>query len=97
MIRHNPPLIRFRSHLTAYASDDDGKSWYGGLLLDERRGVSYPDGIEGANGTIYVVYDRGRNTDREILMATFTEEDLAGAACVTARCQLRLVINKVTE
>jgi hypothetical protein len=46
MVRHNPPTIAIRSHLTAYLSDDDGRSWHGGLLLDERNGVSYPDGVE---------------------------------------------------
>lgn len=63
MVKHNPPSIRFRSHLTAYLSDDDGKSWSGGLLLDERNGVSYPDGVEADNGKINVIYDRGRDTE----------------------------------
>jgi len=71
MVRHNPPSIRFRSHLTAYLSDDEGKTWDGGLLLDERNSVSFPDGVEAENGMIYVIYDRGRNTEREILMAKY--------------------------
>ena len=35
-----------RSLLTAWLSDDDGKTWRGGLMLDERTGVSYPDGFQ---------------------------------------------------
>ncbi len=97
MVRHNPPSIRFRSHLTAYLSDDDGKSWSGGLLLDERERVSYPDGVEADNGKIYVIYDRGRNTEREILMATFTEEDVKQGKCVTGRCELKMLVNKAGE
>src|SRR5690606_25098506 len=33
----------YRSRLTAYISDDEGKTWKGGLLLDERSRVTYPD------------------------------------------------------
>ncbi len=45
LIKHGPIDSRTsRSHLTAYVSKDDGKTWTGGLLLDERLGVSYPDG-----------------------------------------------------
>lgn len=43
--KHGPLDTRTsRSHLTAYLSKDDGTTWTGGLMLDERRGVSYPDG-----------------------------------------------------
>jgi hypothetical protein len=83
--------------LTAHLSDDDGQSWSGGLLLDERNGVSYPDGVESDNGTIYVIYDRGRTTDREILMATFAENDVKQGQCATNQCQLKLLVNKAGE
>jgi predicted neuraminidase len=97
IVRHNPPDIWTRSMLTAYLSDDDGKSWYGGLVLDEREHVSYPDGVEADNGKIYVIYDRGRDTDREILMATFAEEDVKQGKCVTNLCQLKTIVNKAGE
>ncbi|MCK4991924.1 MAG: exo-alpha-sialidase, partial [Bacteroidales bacterium] len=58
-----------RSHLTAYSSEDDGSTWSNGLLLDERSGVSYPDGQQSLDGTIYITYDYSRTTAREILMA----------------------------
>ncbi len=65
-----------RSQLTAWLSEDEGKSWQGGLMLDERKTISYPDGFEAPDVTIYISYDRNRATDGEILMARFTEEDV---------------------
>ena len=67
-----------RSHLTAFVSKDDGYSWSKGLLLDERDEVSYPDGQQGADGTIYIIYDRSRTGSGEILMAVFREDDVSG-------------------
>lgn len=108
MVRHNPPSVAYpkdcdncgqmnRSHLTAYLSDDDGKSWYGSLLLDERERVSYPDGIEADDGTIYLIYDRLRYTEREILLAKFTEVDVRQRKCVTDNCKLGMLVNKAGE
>lgn len=65
-----------RNRLKAFLSADDGRSWTGGLMLDERQGVSYPDGFQAPDGTIFIVYDRNRSTDAEILMARFTEQDV---------------------
>ena len=94
MIRHNPPSINVRSHLTAYLSEDDGRSWSGGLLVDARESVTYPDGVEAGDGKIYMIYDHGRSSDREILMATFREDDVKQGSCITRDCQLRMLINK---
>lgn len=65
-----------RSQLTAWLSEDEGMTWLGGLLLDERKGISYPDGFQAPDGTLYISYDRNRSTDGEILMARFTEDDI---------------------
>lgn len=76
-----------RSHLTAMISDDEGKTWSEGLLLDERTQISYPDATQAADGRIYIVYDRERgahynkdvdytNSAREILYACITEQDI---------------------
>ena len=70
-----------RSKLTAWLSDDDGKSWYGELLLDSREGVSYPDGQEDANGNIYIIYDHQRYKAGDILLARFREEDVIEGKC----------------
>jgi hypothetical protein len=79
-----------RSHLTAYLSDDDGRSCRSGFELDERAGVAYPDGVQAEDGTIYVIYDRNRTTDQEILLATFTEDDIRQGSCVTAGCRRKV-------
>lgn len=85
-----------RSQMMAFLSDDDGESWYGGLMLDERDRVSYPDGDQGKDGTIYVTYDRGRHADdqKEILLAVFTEEDVKAGQPVSERVMLKQVINQ---
>lgn len=86
-----------RSHLAAFLSADDGRTWTGGLMLDERSGVSYPDGDQAADGRIFVIYDRNRRTDREILLAAFTEEDIAAGALVDRRSALRLLVNRADQ
>lgn len=85
---------RPRSHLTAFLSEDDGQSWQGGLLLDERVGVSYPDGDQRADGLIYIIYDHERYKKGAILMATFREEDVLAKRTVSQDAQLRLLINE---
>ncbi len=84
-----------RSHLTAYLSEDDGESWIGGLLLDERGSVSYPDGTQAPDGTIYVIYDWERARDKNILMTTFREEDVRRGEYSPAGRQ-RVLINFAT-
>lgn len=77
LVRNDPPDGKTRSHLTAFLSDDEGAHWTGGLLLDERRGVSYPDFAEREDGAICIIYDRDRQGAGEILMAIVREEDIA--------------------
>jgi len=68
-----------RKEITAFLSDDEGETWKGGLVLDERSYTSYPDGDQAADGTIYVIYDHDRLVTQEILFVAFTEEEvLAG-------------------
>ncbi len=84
-----------RVDLTAWLSRDDGKTWEGGLLLEDR-GCSYPDGTQMPDGTIHVVYDRGRRTDKLILMATFTEEDILAGKPVSPGAKLKRVVSHAT-
>ena len=86
-----------RSHLTAFLSKDDGHTWSNGLLLDERGGVSYPDGQQGQDGIIHIIYDYSRTTAREILMAAFTEDDLLTGNPASASVSLRMVVSKYSE
>jgi predicted neuraminidase len=105
LVRHNPGEGKFadgesagvRSHLTAYLSEDDGHTWPHCLLLDERVGVSYPDGDQAEDGTIYVTYDHDRTGAREILMAAFREDDVIRGTAAPASVRLRVLINKATR
>ena len=83
-----------RSELTAYISEDDGKTWKGGLVLDERRGVSYPDGFQDAGGMIYISYDHNRSTEGEVLMARFREKDVLEGKFVTRRSGTKMLISR---
>lgn len=96
MVRHNPADKKSRRDLTAFLSQDDGKTWQGGLLLDERSGVSYPDGVQSDDGTIYIIYDFARTRDKKILMATFTEEDVLAGKPVSDKTRLRVLVNQAT-
>jgi hypothetical protein len=84
----NPTWTEARSHLTAYLSDDDGATWQGGLILDERYGVSYPDGFQAPDGRIFVQYDTKRESG-EILLAVFTEDDVLAGKDVSGQVVLK--------
>jgi predicted neuraminidase len=77
LVKNGPIEVRLprRSSMTAFLSDDDGKTWGRGLLLDDRAEVSYPDGFQAPDGTIHILYDWNRHSDAEILLTKFKEED----------------------
>ena len=83
-----------RSNMTAFLSTDDGKTWPHQLLLDPRAMVSYPDGVQAADGTIYILYDWNRHTDAEILLARFREDDVVAGKIVSSDGKLRMLMNK---
>jgi len=96
MIKHAAPDHQSelkREKLIAILSDDDGKSWYGNFSIDERFGVSYPDGFETPDGKIYVAYDRNRQNG-EFLFACFTEKDIRQDN-PSSDCRLRQVIKRL--
>ncbi len=84
-----------RSHLTARLSTDDGASWNEGLLVDGRGGVSYPDAIQDKDGLIWMIQDRDRQGDGEILLSTFREEDVASGAATAKHVMLRKSIDRL--
>lgn len=97
LVKHGPIDQRSgRSHLTAYLSADDGKTWTGGLLLDERKGVSYPDGQQSKDGQIRIIYDFSRTGKRHILMATFREEDVIAGKSVSKDLKLRQLVSEAS-
>lgn len=84
---------RLRKNMTAMLSDDDGKTWYGNLLLDGRTGVSYPDAVEGGDGFIYAVYDHERYLCGDVLLARFTEADIAAGKVVSSGSKLQMPVS----
>jgi len=86
-----------RSHLTARLSTDDGATWNDGLLLDERAGVSYPDGVQDRDGLIWIAYDRDRQGAGEILRATFHEEDVAAGRDVSGKVVLEQATDRLEK
>lgn len=77
LVKHGPIAVKTgRSHLMAFISKDDGKTWSKGLLIDERLGVSYPDGQQSSDGKIYLIYDFDRTNLQQIISTWFTEEEI---------------------
>ncbi len=81
-----------RRKLMAFISRDEGVTWEGGLMLDERGGVSYPDGDQAADGLVHVVYDHDRLGAQEVLIATFSPEDVLAGRSVSGKVRLRRVV-----
>ena len=89
LVRNNDPIDpKMRTHMTAYISDDGCKTWKGGLVLDERFGVSYPDGYQAEDGRIFVQYDHLRDQG-EIVLAIFREEDVLAGKIVSPDAKLK--------
>ena len=95
-----------RNNLTAFLSDDDGETWSHRILLDERDYVSYPDAVEGDDGSIYIIYDRARgafhntlakaeNSAREVLMAKLREEDIIAGEIVSEGSFMKHIVSKL--
>jgi hypothetical protein len=97
LVKHGPLYKDVgRSQLTAYLSNDDGATWTGGLMLDARPGVSYPDGQQTADGRICVIYDHDRTGARQILLATFREEDVLSGKTSSPSVNLRRLVSQGT-
>lgn len=79
LIKHGRSMAHVteeRTHLTALLSRDGGKSFEGGLVLDERLRAAYPDACQAADGSILVQYDYLRKKESKLYFARFTEEDV---------------------
>ncbi len=83
-----------RNMLSAWLSEDEGQTWKGGLVIDERNGVSYPDGFQAPGGKVYISYDRERAQIGEILMCQITEEDILAGQLVSQNSKLKMIISK---
>ncbi len=82
-----------RNYFSAWLSEDDGKTWKGGLVIDDRERVTYPDGCQAPDGTIYVTYDHNRGPG-EIAIARFTEEDILAGKIESPQSKLQMIISR---
>ena len=73
----NTPDPKRRQGLRAYLSEpgDDG-AFTGGLELDARDKVSYPDAVQAVGGEIYAVHDCDRAGLGEIILNVFDEQEI---------------------
>lgn len=78
----------------AQLSEDDGKTWKYSLLLDPAESVTYPDAVEADDGRIFIIYDYGRTTWKEIRMAQITEADIINGKLCDHSSYLSRIINK---
>ena len=85
--------VRERYNMTAFLSEDDGRSWCASLLIDPGDS-SYPDAAEDENGNIYLVHDRGRYAAREIVFSRFTEEDILNGRLTDHSSFVNQIISK---
>ncbi|PXX57090.1 putative neuraminidase [Hungatella effluvii] len=85
---------RFRSHICAGLSMDNGRTFPYKLILDSRSDVAYPDACILPDGTIAAVYDRERTGEKEILMALFRENDIIQGNALNESS--RFLVNKAT-
>lgn len=96
LIRNGPLGVRAgRDHMMAYLSEDDGATWKGELLLDERI-TSYPDATQAPDGTIYAIYDQNRGRDKGIVMAAFTEEDILDGKFNSPNARAKVLVNQAS-
>ncbi len=84
---------RPRERMTAYLSEDDGKTWPYRLLLDERAPVSYPDGVEGDDGFLYLIHDYLRADGGFIYLSRITEADILAGAVKDPGAALKVEID----
>lgn len=87
---------RARMRMSAFLSDDDGKTFTHKLLLSEDGVLSYPSATIGKDGSIYIVYDQGRATvgQHTIFLSKITEADILAGKVVSEDSFLDHVISR---
>ncbi|MDR0877229.1 MAG: glycoside hydrolase [Treponema sp.] len=93
-ITHNNGFQPQRSHMSALLSEDGGATWPYSLLLDGRSDVSYPGTHVTEDGRIYIVHDKGRYDDKEIMFHVIRAEDIVAGKLVCSDSRLMEVAAK---
>ncbi|WP_410209216.1 sialidase family protein [Aquirhabdus sp.] len=88
-----------RERLTAWLSDDEGRTWKSKLLLDERQNVTYPDTTQLSDGRIFIAYDYGRyiTGEKQILVSVIREQDIRAGKLISQDAHTKIVVNQATD
>lgn len=97
-VKHLSPPDSFNENLrigiVAYLSRDEGETWEGGLVLDDRPATTYPDVEEGPDGRIYVTHDFERGDAGEIILHIFSEGDVLARRFASPSSRRGLLVMK---
>jgi len=83
-----------RTNMTVALSEDDGKTWPYSLIIDKAEEISYPDAATLTDSSIFIIYDHGRTSFKEIVTARITEEDILAGKLVNNGSYLKNIISK---
>jgi hypothetical protein len=88
-----------RTRMTAYLSDDDGKTFAHKLLLCDDGEISYPSATLGQDDSIYIVYDQGRGRigQHTIFLSSVTEEDILAGKLVNSESFLNNIVSRPSD
>ena len=88
-----------RTRMTAYLSDDDGKTFTHKMLLCDDGQISYPSATLGKDGAIYIVYDQGRGVigQHTIFLSKITEADILAGKLVTGESFLNNIVSRPSD
>lgn len=88
-----------RTRMTAYLSDDDGKTFPHRMLLCDEGQISYPSATLGKDGSIYIVYDQGRGVigQHTIFLSKITEEDILAGKLVHGVSFLNNIVSRPSD
>jgi hypothetical protein len=88
-----------RTRMTAYLSDDDGKTFPRKILLCDDGQISYPSATLGKDGSIYIVYDQGRGVigQHTIFLSKIGEEDILAGKLVSGESFLNNIVSRPSD
>jgi len=88
-----------RTRMTAYLSDDDGKTFTHKMLLCDDGEISYPSATISKEGFIYIVYDQGRGVigQHTIFLSKITEADILAGKPINGESFLNRVVSRPSD
>ncbi len=88
-----------RSRMTAYLSDDDGRTFTHKMLLCDDGEISYPSATPGKDGAIYIVYDQGRGRigQHTIFLSKITEDDILAGKLSNGESFLNNIVSRPSD